>query len=281
MSGRNSSTNSIPGRAMWWRISVTRRSTIRTRIGTAAISRAVRSAATTWSARLADNDKEGIDHQFLFPTQLSIPDLYRGRARRRVVPRVQQLGEGARKGKEDRLWPIGVMPWGHPEALVDELRHCVKTLGFKAIHLTPYSHKHTLDSPGVRAVLCGSRQARRAADAASRELRRADQPLRQFLRDAHLREAVQLHGGAGGARHRRRVRAPSEFARRLLRVQRGVDPLLDAPHGRRLQAHEQRVHAQDHAQAVRVHQEELLRDVRGGRAAACGSRSKSSARTAC
>jgi hypothetical protein len=26
-------------------------------------------------------------------------------------------------------------------------------------------------------------------------------------------------------------------------MQRGMDPLLDAPHGRRLQAHEQRVHA--------------------------------------
>jgi predicted TIM-barrel fold metal-dependent hydrolase len=96
--------------------------------------------------RLADNDKEGIDHQFLFPTQLSIPTYIEGELGAALCRAYNNWVKGLVKGKEDRLWPIGVMPWGHPEALVDELRHCVKTLGFKAIHLTPYSHKHTLDS---------------------------------------------------------------------------------------------------------------------------------------
>lgn len=96
--------------------------------------------------RLANNDKEGIDHQFLFPTQLSIPTYIEGELGAALCRAYNNWVKGLVKGKEDRLWPIGVMPWGHPEALVDELKYCVKTLGFKAIHLTPYSHKHTLDS---------------------------------------------------------------------------------------------------------------------------------------
>ena len=50
-------------------------------------------------------------------------------------------------GYEERLWPVGIMPWSHPEAMVGELRRCVQELGFKAVHCTPYTHTHTIDNP--------------------------------------------------------------------------------------------------------------------------------------
>jgi predicted TIM-barrel fold metal-dependent hydrolase len=96
--------------------------------------------------RVEDNVREGIDHQFMFPTQLSIPTFTEGelgaalsRAYNKWVKRL--VGE-----REDMLWPVGILPWSHPEALVDELRHCVKELGFKAVHLTPYTRAHTIDN---------------------------------------------------------------------------------------------------------------------------------------
>ncbi len=96
--------------------------------------------------RLSDNEKEGIDHQLLFPTQLSIPTYIEGELGAALAHAYNGWVKKLVAGNEDRLWPVGVVPWGHPEGLVDELRRCVKELGFKAIHLTPYSHKHTLDN---------------------------------------------------------------------------------------------------------------------------------------
>jgi predicted TIM-barrel fold metal-dependent hydrolase len=97
--------------------------------------------------RLADNEKEGIDHQLLFPTQLSIPTYIEGELGAALAHAYNSWVKKLVAGNEDRLWPVGVAPWGHPEALVAELRRCVEELGFKAIHLTPYTHKHTLDDP--------------------------------------------------------------------------------------------------------------------------------------
>jgi aminocarboxymuconate-semialdehyde decarboxylase len=96
--------------------------------------------------RLAENEKEGIDHQMLFPTQLSIPTYIEGELGAALARAYNNWVKKLVVGNEDRLWPVGVLPWGHPEALVDELRHCVRTLAFKAVHLTPYSHKHTIDN---------------------------------------------------------------------------------------------------------------------------------------
>jgi len=96
--------------------------------------------------RLADNAREGFDHQFLFPTQLSIPTYTEGELGAAACRAYNNWVKRLVKGKEDRLWPVGVMPWGHPPALVGELRYCVTELGFKTIHLTPYTHKHTIDN---------------------------------------------------------------------------------------------------------------------------------------
>jgi hypothetical protein len=97
-------------------------------------------------ARTAANEKEGIDHQMLFPTQLSIPTYIEGELGAALARAYNNWAKKLVAGFEDRLWPVGVMPWGHPESMVDELRRCVKTHGFKAIHLTPYTHTHTIDN---------------------------------------------------------------------------------------------------------------------------------------
>jgi hypothetical protein len=97
--------------------------------------------------RLADNEREGIDYQFLFPTQLSIPTYAEGELGAALCHAYNGWVKELVKGREEKLWPVGVLPWGHPEALVPELRRCVKELGFKTVHITPYTHKHTIDNP--------------------------------------------------------------------------------------------------------------------------------------
>lgn len=97
--------------------------------------------------RIKSNDKEGIDVQFLFPTQLSIPTYAEGELGAALCRSFNNWVARLVKGNEGRLLPVGVLPWGHPEALVDELRHCVNTLGFKVAHLTPYTHTRTIDDP--------------------------------------------------------------------------------------------------------------------------------------
>lgn len=97
-------------------------------------------------ARLKNNDAEGIDVQFLFPTQLSIPTYIEGPLGAALCRAFNNWVAKLVKGHEDRLKPIGVMPWGHPEAILGELKYCVNELGFRAIHLTPYTHKLTIDN---------------------------------------------------------------------------------------------------------------------------------------
>jgi len=97
--------------------------------------------------RMAENDKEGIDFQFLFPTVLSIPTYTEGELGAALCRAYNDWVKRLVKGREDRLWPIGILPWGHPAALVDELRRCVQELKFKAVHLTPYTFTHTIDDP--------------------------------------------------------------------------------------------------------------------------------------
>ena len=101
---------------------------------------------TDMDVRLEDNAREGIDRQFLFPTQLGIPTYAEGELGAALCRAYNNWVKNLVKGKEDRLWPVGVVPWGHPEALVDELRRCVLEHKFKAIHLTPYTHKYTIDN---------------------------------------------------------------------------------------------------------------------------------------
>ncbi len=97
--------------------------------------------------RIKSNDSEGIDFQFLFPTQLSIPTYAEGELGLALSQAFNNWAKKLVKGYEERLWPVGIMPWGHPEAMVGELRRCVQELGVKAVHCTPYTHTHTIDNP--------------------------------------------------------------------------------------------------------------------------------------
>ena len=95
--------------------------------------------------RVKANDAESIDVQFLFPTQISIPTFTEGELSYALAHAFNGWVKRLVKGYEEKLWPVGMMPWGAPEKMVDELRRCVKELGFKAIHLTPYTHQRTID----------------------------------------------------------------------------------------------------------------------------------------
>ncbi len=97
--------------------------------------------------RLADNEREGIDYQFIFPTHISVATLPEGRLGSAVARAYNDWAAKLVKGKEERLWPVAMMPAGHPEGMVAELRRCVKELGCKAAHLVPYSLTRTLDDP--------------------------------------------------------------------------------------------------------------------------------------
>src|SRR5258708_12227361 len=96
---------------------------------------------------LGEKEKGGIDHQMLFPTQLSIPTYIEGELGAALARAYNSWVKKLVHGHEDRLWPVGIMPWGHPEAIVTGLRHCVQSLRFKPIPLTPYTHTHTINIP--------------------------------------------------------------------------------------------------------------------------------------
>ena len=97
--------------------------------------------------RIADAEQEGIDHQMLFPTRLMIPTQYPGEAGAALARAYNNWVANLVRGHEDRLWPVAIAPAGHPPAMADELRRCVKELGFKAGHLVVYSREHNLNHP--------------------------------------------------------------------------------------------------------------------------------------
>ena len=95
--------------------------------------------------RLADNDRAGIDKQFLFPTGISTPALKEGPLGAALARSYNDWVRELVRGHEDKLYPVAIAPAGHPEAMAGELRRCVKELGFKAGHLVPHSKTRTLD----------------------------------------------------------------------------------------------------------------------------------------
>lgn len=97
--------------------------------------------------RRKDNEQEGIDYQFVFPTQISLPSLQEGRLGAASARAYNKWVKKLAQGHEDWLWPVGMMPAGYPDGMVEELRYCVNELGFKAAHLVPFSLKHTIDEP--------------------------------------------------------------------------------------------------------------------------------------
>ncbi len=97
------------------------------------------------SRRVADNEREGIDKQFVFPTKISIPALEEGPLGAALAKSYNNWVHRLVKGFEDRLYPVAIAPAGQPQAMAGELRRAVGDLGFRAAHLVPYSKTRTLD----------------------------------------------------------------------------------------------------------------------------------------
>jgi hypothetical protein len=94
--------------------------------------------------RVADNDKEGIDKQIIFPTKISIPrssPAISGRAREAL----QQLGPRSGQGTREPAAALRIMPAGKPEAMADELAPLRKGARVQGRAPDPYTRTQTLD----------------------------------------------------------------------------------------------------------------------------------------
>src|SRR5258708_7022895 len=99
-------------------------------------------------ARLREDvGKVGIDKQMLFPTQITIVTSNIGGLGRECARLFNDWVAKLVKGHEDVFLPVAMAPAGCPEAMADELRRCVKELGFRSSHLVPYCGTRNLDDP--------------------------------------------------------------------------------------------------------------------------------------
>jgi predicted TIM-barrel fold metal-dependent hydrolase len=90
---------------------------------------------------------EGIDTQILFPTTMSIPAMNYGNLGVELCRAVNNWMAKLVKGREDRLWPVAIIPAGCPDQMAGELKRCVHEFGFRAGHLVPYCGPRNLDDP--------------------------------------------------------------------------------------------------------------------------------------
>ena len=97
--------------------------------------------------RLDDIGKERIDKEILFPTGISIATQNQGRLGAAAARAFNDWVANLVKGYEDTFLPCAMAPAGCPEAMPDEVRRCVKELGFKATHLVPYVGSRNMDDP--------------------------------------------------------------------------------------------------------------------------------------
>lgn len=91
--------------------------------------------------------KESIDKEIVFPTQISIATQNIGKLGLVLAQAYNNWVAKLVKGYEDIFLPVAMAPAGCPEAMADELRRCVKQLGFKAGHLVSYCGARNLDDP--------------------------------------------------------------------------------------------------------------------------------------
>lgn len=102
--------------------------------------------------RLRDNAKEGIEGQIVFPTRaIAAAATEPGGLGTALCRAYNNWVAKLVKGREDKLWPVAVVPAGAPEAMAAELRRCVSELGFKAGHLVPYAGHRNLDDPAFHS----------------------------------------------------------------------------------------------------------------------------------
>src|SRR5437773_2418780 len=122
--------------------------------------------------RLEDVRKEGIDKQLLFPTQITIATSNIGGLGRECARLFNDWVAKLVKGHENVFLPVAMAPAGCPEAMADELRRCVKELGFRTSHLVPYCGTRntsgaTAGSPARRTRPISSGQSGSSAKTAS------------------------------------------------------------------------------------------------------------------
>ena len=97
--------------------------------------------------RIADLEGAGVGKQVMFATDSGIPTLTEGPLGLALAQAYNNWVSGFVKGYENRLFPVGVLPAGHPEGMAGELRRMVKELGLKAAHIPGYSMTRNADDP--------------------------------------------------------------------------------------------------------------------------------------
>lgn len=97
--------------------------------------------------RLKDIRREGIERQILFPTGINVATENIGGLGLAVCQAYNNWVAKLVRGREEIFWPVAMAPAGYPEEMANELRRCVKELGFKASHLVPYCGERNLDNP--------------------------------------------------------------------------------------------------------------------------------------
>ncbi len=99
------------------------------------------------ATRVQHNARAEIDQQFIFPTAITIPATAPGPLGAACARSYNDWVNDLTKDY-DTLYPIGIMPMGHPEAMAGEAEYCVKTLGFQALHMACFTHElKTVDDP--------------------------------------------------------------------------------------------------------------------------------------
>ncbi len=98
--------------------------------------------------RLRDGSREGLQGQIVFPTRaLASTATTPGELGAALCRAYNDWAAKLVRGAQDRLWPVAIVPAGHPDAMAGELRRCVTELGFKAGHLVPYVGERNLNDP--------------------------------------------------------------------------------------------------------------------------------------
>ncbi|MGH7796610.1 MAG: amidohydrolase family protein [Candidatus Binatia bacterium] len=97
--------------------------------------------------RFNDIKREGIEKQVLFPTGINVATENAGGLGLACAQSYNNWVRKLIKGHEDTFLPVAMAPAGCPEEMANELRRCVKELGFKASHLVPYIGRRNLDHP--------------------------------------------------------------------------------------------------------------------------------------
>ena len=218
--------------------------------------------------RLDDIGKERIDKEILFPTGISIATQNQGRLGAAAARAFNDWVANLVKGYEDTFLPCAMAPAGCPEAMPDEVRRCVKELGFKATHLVPYVGSRNMDDPIFYPyyetvqdldvpLFCHPNSNGDLTD-------RFDNFYKTHVMGRVMNCTAALIALVLGGVFEKFPASQGG----VLRVQRGMDPVLDAPDGRRLRMGQGLLpaHGPSEHGAVGVRQAQLLRHLRGGRA---------------